>query len=125
IKKVQPNRALRALCRSHQLGDRNRRSVRRKDGVFFHNAVEYGIHLFLLRNTLDNRFNDYVAITKIFATSSPFQPCERLFFLLLSNAALLRRAPGEFAQRLLNSGESFVEKSLLDFKNSGIESSHR
>ena len=122
---MHSDEALRALGGGHQLGNRNGRGVRGEDGVFLHNAIERSIHFFFRGNALDDGFDDDVAIGQAFLPSRALQPRANLIFLLRRDPALLRRPLGKFAQRLLDSGKSLIQKLLLNFEDGRVESGHR
>ena len=102
IEKVQANKAVRTLGRSRKLGDGNRRSIGAEDGVALHNPVERGIDFLFLVNILDDCFDDDVAVSQILTIGRALQAAANFLALLSADAALFRRLPHKFIERLLD-----------------------
>ena len=110
---MQPDEALGALGRSHQLGHADGRSVGGEDGVFLDDGVELRVGLALLGHVLDDGLDDDVAVGEVLHVGGALEPRLRGGLLLGGDAALFDAALDETRQRLLDAGKAFVEKLLF------------
>src|SRR5208337_4918039 len=93
---------------------------RRENSFLLNDAIERRVHLFLFADVFDHRFDHNVAIGKIlYAGRALDTRADRL------RRFLDRSFFGKLRQRLLDPGKAFVEKLLLNFKHSDVESGGR
>ena len=114
---MKSDEALGAFRRSQEFGNRNGRSVGCEDRVFFHDAVERGVHLFLFSSVFDHGLDDDVAVGQVLHVRRALEPGTNGLRGFLERTFL-----GEFGQRLLDAGKTFVEILLLDLEDGDIES---